>query len=152
MAFKLDIVTIEGSLYSKEVDMVTAPGIDGQMGILPNHAPLLTALDVGVLKVKRGLREEQFAIGGGYMEILPHQVTILADTSERAEDIDLERAEAARERAQEYLRSHAGETDTVEYSHAQATLRKSTVRIKLARTQRRRRPARPGDSDRSTPS
>ena len=72
----------------------------GEMGILPNHAPLLTSITAGTLRIKRGLREEFYAVGGGYMEVLPDRVTVLADSAERAEEIDEDRARAAKERAQ----------------------------------------------------
>jgi len=139
MPLQLDIVTIEGRTYSQEVDMVVAPGSAGEMGILPNHVPLLTSLNTGMLRIKRGLREEYYAVCSGYMEVLPDRVTVLADTAERADDIDMERAQAARERAQEYLLAHAGEAGTMDFSKAEASLRKAMIRIKVAQTQRRRR-------------
>ena len=95
MPLKLDIVTVERLVYSQDVDMVIAPGISGEMGILPRHAPLLTALTYGELRVRRGDDESSFAISGGFMEVQPDRVTVLADTAERADEIDLERAEAA---------------------------------------------------------
>jgi F-type H+-transporting ATPase subunit epsilon len=91
MLLRLDIVTVERLAYSADVDMVVAPGIEGQLGILPRHAPLLTALTYGELRVKREGQEESFAISGGFMEVQPDRVTVLADTAERAEEIDLER-------------------------------------------------------------
>ena len=139
MPLQLDIVTIEGRTYSQEVDMVVAPGSAGEMGILPNHAPLLTSLNTGMMRIKRGLREEAYAVSGGYMEVLPDRVTVLADTAERADDIDMERAQAARERAQDFLQAHAGETGTDDFFRMEAALRRAMVRIKVAQTQRRRR-------------
>ena len=119
--------------------MVVAPGIAGEMGILPNHAPLLTAIKPGMLRIKRGLRDECYSVGGGYMEVLPDRVTVLADSAERADDIDVERAQAARERAQEYLASHQDEVGTEDFAKAEAALRRAYVRIKVAQTTRRRR-------------
>jgi len=136
MPLRLDIVTIARVVYSEDVDMVIAPGIEGELGILPNHAALLTALTYGELRVKRGEGEVSFAIGGGYMEVLPHQMTVLADTAEQADEIDLERAEAARRRAEEHLKARA--EDRVDFSRAEAALRRSLARIKVADRKRRR--------------
>ncbi len=136
MPLKLDIVTVERLVYSEDVDMVIAPGIDGEMGILPRHAPLLTALTYGELRVRRGDDEDSFAISGGFMEVQPDRVTVLADTAERAEEIDLERAEAARRRAEERLEVMADEK--VDFAKAEAALRRSMIRIKVAEARRRR--------------
>ena len=135
MPLKLDIVTVERLVYSQDVDMVIAPGIDGELGILPRHAPLLTALAYGELRAKRGTEEDSFAIGGGFMEVQPDHVTVLADAAEYAEEIDIERAEAARRRAEENLQAIE---DEVDYTKAVAALRRSLVRIKVAQTRRRR--------------
>jgi len=145
---KLDIVTIERIVFSGEVDIVTAPGVEGEMGILPRHASLLTALTYGELRVRRGETVETFAIGGGFMEVLPDQVTVLADSAERAEEIDLARAQAARQRAEERLRmAAAGQLD---FLAAEAALRRSITRIKVAEHRRRRpeerQPGRPPES------
>lgn len=136
MPLKLDIVTVERQVYSQDVDMVIAPGIEGQLGILPRHAPLLAALTYGELRVKRGAEEESFAIGGGFMEVQPDRVIVLADTAERAEEIDLERAEAARRRAEERLRAHA--ENRIDFVRAEAALRRSLIRIKVSEARRRR--------------
>jgi len=134
----LDIVTIERVVYSADdVDMVTAPGIEGEMGILPRHAPVLTALKEGVLRIKRGDQEEPFAIGGGYMEVRPDHVIVLADTAERVDEIDVARAEAARERAERMLREGAP-PEGVSRAALEAALRRSRVRLKIARRRRRR--------------
>jgi len=137
MPLRLDIVTIERLIYSGEVDMVIVPGIEGELGILPHHAPLLTALKYGELRVRRGDDEDSYAIGGGFMEVLPLQVTVMADTAERAEEIDLERAEHARQRAQERLLDQAQED--VDFSSATSSLQRSLTRIKVARAGKRRR-------------
>ena len=136
MPLKLDIVTVERLVYSQEVDMVIAPGVDGELGILPRHAPLLTALTYGELRAKRGSEEESFAIGGGFMEVQPDHVTVLADAAEYAEEIDLERAESARRRAEERLQAMVD--DNIDYAKAEAALRRSIVRIKVAQARRRR--------------
>ena len=136
MPLKLDIVTVERLVYSEDVDMVIAPGIDGELGILPRHAPLLTALAYGELRAKRGSEEYSFAVSGGFMEVQPDHVTVLADTAEYAEEIDIERAEAARRRAEERLQAMAD--DKIDYTKAEAALRRSLVRIKVAEARRRR--------------
>ena len=136
MPLKLDIVTVERLVYSQKVDMVIAPGVDGELGILPRHAPLLTALTYGELRAKRGTEEDSFAIGGGFMEVQPDHVTVLADAAEYAEEIDVERAEAARRRAEEHLQAMAD--DRIDYAKAEAALRRSLVRIKVAEARRRR--------------
>jgi F-type H+-transporting ATPase subunit epsilon len=136
MPLRLDIVTVERLVYSEEVDMVIAPGIEGELGILPRHAPLLTALTYGELRVKRGDEEDSFAIGGGFIEVQPDQVTVLADAAERADEIDLERAEAARRRAEDEIED-AARTD-IDFARADAALRRSLIRIKVAEARRRR--------------
>ncbi len=136
---KCEIVTVERIVFSDEVDMVIAPGTEGVLGILPHHAPLITCLTVGELRVKKeGEEDLNLAIGGGFMEVRPDKVTILADSAERAEEIDETRAESARRRAEEYLeRYKAGEM--VDLERATAALRRSQVRLKVARKRRRRR-------------
>ncbi|HLF23461.1 MAG TPA: F0F1 ATP synthase subunit epsilon, partial [Burkholderiales bacterium] len=107
----LEIVTQERRLFTGEVDMVVAPGSDGEMGILPHHASLLTTLKEGVLRVKHDGREDLFSVGGGFMEVQPDRVIVLADAAERAEEIDLARAEEARRRAEELLKERPAGID-----------------------------------------
>jgi F-type H+-transporting ATPase subunit epsilon len=135
---RLEVVTAERVVYADDVDMVIAPGIEGQLGILPRHAPLLTSLDYGELRIKKaGKEDESLAIGGGFMEVLPDRVTVLADSAERAEEIDLERAEAARRRAAERLKQRR--VEDVDFARAEAALRRSLARLKVARKGKRRR-------------
>lgn len=136
MPLKLEIVTIEGVVFSGDVDMVVAPGTEGELGILPRHAPLITALTYGELRVRRGEDVDCYAIGGGYMEVLPNEVTVMADSAERADQIDLERAEAARRRAEAGLKDRS-QTE-VDFAKAEAALRRSMVRIKVATAQKKR--------------
>lgn len=138
MPLKLEIVTQERRVYSADdVEMVVAPGAEGEMGILPHHAPLITALQEGIMRVKRASGDEEvLAIHGGFMEVLPDQVTVLADTAERAEEIDLARAEAARQRAEELMRQH--HEDKTDYARAEAALRRSSLRLKVASRRRKR--------------
>ena len=144
---RLDIVTAERAVFSDDVDLVVAPGIDGELGILPHHAALITALQPGAIRIRRGGDEEHLAVGGGFMEVYNNRVIILADSAERAEEIDFARAEEARRRAEERLRMRGGDVDA---ERALASLRRSTIRLRVA--QRRRRAAGPGarDGDRAS--
>lgn len=134
---RLDIVTAERMVYSGEVDMVVAPGYEGQLGILPHHTPLMTTLLPGELRIKKGAEEVSLAISGGFLEVRPDRVVVLADAAERAEEIDVERAEAARKRARERLtRQRELGSDGV---RAEASLRRSLARLRVAETARRKR-------------
>ena len=133
---RLEIVTAEREVYSEEVDVLVAPGIDGELGILPRHAPLLTALVPGEIRVVTDGEESYMAISGGFMEVMGNKVTILADTAEHAEEIDEQRAEEALKRAQERV---ADRTPDVDLGRALAEIRKSQARLKVAHHRRRRR-------------
>jgi F-type H+-transporting ATPase subunit epsilon len=132
----LEIVTQERRLYTGDVDMVVAPGSDGEMGILPHHASLLTTLKEGVLKVKHDGREDLFSIGGGFMEVQPDRVIVLADVAERAEEIDLARAEEAHRRAEEMLKERPAGVDI---EKALASLRRAQIRVAVAQKRGGRR-------------
>jgi len=132
---RLEIVTAEQSVFSDDVDVVVAPGIEGELGILPHHAPLLTILQPGELRIKKQGEEISMVLSGGFLEVMRNKVLILADTAERADDIDLERAEAAKRRAEEMLRT--GETET-DRTRAEAALRGALTRIRIAERRRRR--------------
>lgn len=135
MTIQVDIVTPERELFSGEVDMVTLPGTDGQMGIMAGHAPLLSTLDIGEIMLHRGNEVEYIAVGGGVVEVRPDKVNVLADVAEYAEEIDIERAQAALERAKESLASNIpAERRPVML----AALRRSSLRLKVARHRRRR--------------
>ena len=131
----LEIVTAERALFSDDVDIVVAPGIDGELGILPNHVPLLTALSYGELMARKGAEEFSFAIGGGFLEVRPNKVVVLADVAERADEIDTERAEAARRRAEERIRLTPHEADL---ARAESSMRRAMVRLRVAERRRRR--------------
>ena len=134
---RLEIITVEQKVYDEQVDMVIAPGSQGLLGILPRHTPTLTALNYGELQIKRaGQEDEFFAIGGGFMEVQPDHVIVLADAAEHAEDIDIARAEEARLRAQERL---ATAEEEIDFSRAEAALRRSALRLKVARRRSPRR-------------
>ena len=133
-SIRCDVVSVERIVFSDDVDMVIAPGIEGQLGILPHHAPLMTALTLGELIIRKADQEDvHMVIGGGFMEVRPDRVTILADKAERAEEIDLDRAEAARQRAQQRLQEKPQGVDIV---RAENALRRSQVRLKVARYRR----------------
>jgi F-type H+-transporting ATPase subunit epsilon len=136
-SLKLDIVTAERVVFSEDVDIVIAPGVEGQLGILPHHAPLMTILQAGELVVRKGGQEESLAISGGFLEVRPDRVIVLADSAERAEEIDVARAQAARKRAEERLRDRkkAGLDET----RAEAALRRAVARISVADKMKRRR-------------
>ena len=134
---KLDIVTAERAVYSEDVDMVIAPGIEGQLGILPHHTPLMTMLQAGELRVKNDGEEVSMAISGGFLEVRPDKVVILADAAERADEIDVARAEEAKRRAQERLVDK--NVPGVDATRAEAALRRSLARLKVAEAVKRRR-------------
>jgi F-type H+-transporting ATPase subunit epsilon len=132
MPMRCAVVTQDRQLFEGEVDMVVAPGTEGIMGILPNHAPLLTTLAFGELIVRTGEDEEIFVVAGGVMEVQPDAVVILADSGEHVAEIDEERAEKARQRAEELL-AEGPPPDTDEYLAIQAALRRSELRLSTAR-------------------
>jgi F-type H+-transporting ATPase subunit epsilon len=132
----LDVVTLERSVVSEDVDYISAPGIDGILGILPRHEALLTALSVGELRYTIAGKENSLAIGGGFMEVRPDKVTVLADAAEHAEEIDEQRAEDARRRAEELLAQKP--EGGAEAALIEQRLRKAELRLKIARKERRR--------------
>jgi F-type H+-transporting ATPase subunit epsilon len=130
--FHLQITTLEKIIFEDDVAMVMAPGVEGELGILPNHAPLITALKPGEIRVKLANGEEiLIAIYGGFMEVNNNLVKILADAAERAEEIDLQRAEEARQRAQKLLEEKRA--DKIGYAEATALLERSLLQLKIAR-------------------
>lgn len=141
MPLRCEIVTQDRLLYEGPADMVLAPGSEGELGILPNHAPLLTTLRLGVLTVRNGEEVEVFTVAGGVMEVQPHLVTILADVAEHVADIDVQRAERARQRAEQML-AKGPPPDTDEYLAIQAALQRSRLRLEVARRHRRGAPRR----------
>ena len=127
--FLLEVVTVNGVVFSEEINMIVAWGSEGQLGILPHHAPLMTMLQSGELLIRKGGEEQYLATSGGFMEVRPDKVVILADACERAEEIDTARAEAARLRAEETLKSRPAGADA---ALAEAALRRSLARLKVA--------------------
>lgn len=137
MPIRCEIVTQDKLLYEGEADIVIAPGSEGMMGILPDHAPLLSTLDYGVLTVRFEGQEEHFTIAGGVMEVQPDLVTVLADVGEHVTEIDEDRAEEARRLAEELLQK-GPPPDTDEYLAIQSALRRSKLRLDSVRKYRRR--------------
>ena len=133
----LEIVTAERVVYSEDVSLLVAPGIDGELGILPRHAPLLTLLRPGEIRVVKDDEESLMAVSGGFLEVIGNKVTILADTAERVDEIDVQRAEEALQRARD--RVAAGSTE-MDLERAIASMRRSQARLKAARRRRPRPP------------
>jgi F-type H+-transporting ATPase subunit epsilon len=131
---RLEIITAERQVYSDDVDVVVAPGTEGQLGILPHHAPLMTALQPGELMVRKDGVESYLVVTGGFMEVLGNKVTILADAAERSEEIDEQRAQQAVEHARERLQHREAD---IELEQALASLRRAQVRLNVARRRRR---------------
>ena len=130
MPMHLEIITAERQVYSDEVDMVIAPGFDGQLGILPMHAPLMTMLKPGELTVRKDGENMYVAVSGGFMEVLGNKVSVLADACERSDEIDEQRAEQAVQRAQERLANRGSD---MELERAVSALRRAQVRVDLVR-------------------
>jgi F-type H+-transporting ATPase subunit epsilon len=136
----VEIITGERVVYEEsDVDMVVAPGADGSLGILPSHAPLFTLLALGEMRVIKGGTEQSLAVFGGFLEISNDHVRVLADAAERAEEIDVDRAEEARRRA-ESRRGESGRRAAEDMIRAEAAMRRSLVRLKIGRRQRGRQP------------
>ncbi|HEV2250474.1 MAG TPA: F0F1 ATP synthase subunit epsilon [Candidatus Limnocylindria bacterium] len=135
MPIRLEIVTPERAVLTDDVDMVIAPASEGYVGILPHHAPLLSTLGPGELRIKKGGVETSFAVFGGFMDVRPERVVILTEAAEQADEIDEARAEAARTRARETLQ--AGPVGLDE-ARARASLERSMVRLRVAERRRRR--------------
>ncbi len=138
MPLYLEIVTSERTVFEGDVDMVTVPGGGGVMGILPNHAPVLSTLKPGELRVRQNGEVLEFAIGGGFIDVHSNRVIILADSAERAEEIDVARAEAARMRAQEMLKTPP--PDKEDLLQLESAIRRSEVRLRVAHRRRGSKP------------
>jgi F-type H+-transporting ATPase subunit epsilon len=137
MTIRCEIVSQDRTVYQDDVDIVILPGAAGEMGILPHHAPVLTTLKYGVIKVRRGGKEELFAVAGGVAEVQPTIITILADAAENIQDIDIVRAKAAKKRAEDALANLSVETDRDVYLVMEAALRRSNLRLDVVRRYRR---------------
>jgi F-type H+-transporting ATPase subunit epsilon len=142
---KVQIVTAEREVFAEEaVDMVVAPGAEGVVGILPRHAPLLTTLQPGVVRIKHGGTEEAMSVGGGFLQVARDQVLILADTAERADEVDEARAEEGRRRATQTLAEAVTSGQRLQAEAARIALRREDARIQVARRRRGPEHHRPG--------
>lgn len=135
MKYPLRVVSVERSLFEGEVEFMVATGEEGELGVLARHAPLMTILKPGPLRIQEtyGTDSEVLFVGGGFLEVLPERVTVLADVAEHADEISVERAEEARRRAQEKL---AGTLTTAEETEFQNALAQAEARLRLARSRR----------------
>jgi len=133
LAVPLRVVSVERSLFEGDVDFIVATGIDGELGILPHHAPLMTILKPGSLKITQGGQEQLLFVGGGFLEVLPDRVTVLADVAEHADEISIGAAEEARRRAQERLKGTLTAAEETEFQNALAM---AEARLRLARARR----------------
>jgi F-type H+-transporting ATPase subunit epsilon len=131
----LEVVTPDRALIREEVDEIVLPGSEGYLGVLPGHTPLLTTLKVGEMWYRSGSDKRYMAIAGGFVEILPDRVTVLAQIAERAEDIDIRRAEAAKQRAEERL---AKTSSDIDFERARIAMMKSLIRLQVASRARTR--------------
>ena len=130
MPLQLDIVTPEKLAYSDEVDAVTLPGSEGELHVLPHHAPLVSTLGAGELRLRKAGAEESFAIVGGFLQVLPDKVVVMAETADMASEIDLERAQEARRQAEQAL--EGGFVEGADLAAARAQLQAALIRIRVA--------------------
>jgi F-type H+-transporting ATPase subunit epsilon len=139
MTIQCNIISQDRIVYQGAADIVEIPGSDGEMGILPEHSPLITTMQYGVIEVKKGNEVLHFTVAGGVVEVLPDQITILADAAENVEEIDLARAEAAMQRAETLMKS-TPQIEPARYESLIASLKKSNLRINAARKYRKNLP------------
>jgi F-type H+-transporting ATPase subunit epsilon len=137
MPIRCEIVSQDRMVYQGDADIVILPGAMGEMGILEGHAPLLSSLKLGVIRVKHEGDEDIFTVTGGFVEVQPEIVTVMADAAENVEEIDVDRAKKAMERAEKLLDEYS-ETDTENYMRIQAALRRSDLRLKTVEQYRKR--------------
>ncbi|HEU4673053.1 MAG TPA: F0F1 ATP synthase subunit epsilon [Candidatus Limnocylindrales bacterium] len=140
MPLLLEIVTPERLVVSDEVDEVIVPGSEGELGILPHHAPLVSTLGAGELRMKKGTEWEYFAVMGGFVQVRPDKVVVLAETADMASEIDLERAKAARQEAERALEQ--GSKEPADLAAAQAALQQALLQIRVAERRYREGPRR----------
>ncbi len=138
MTIRLEIVTPERLAYADDVDAVTVPGIEGELGVLPHHAPLITTLGLGELRIRKGATEDHFAIVGGFLQVRPDKVVVMAETADMAAEIDLERAQEARREAERAL--EAGLHEGADLAAARAALQTALLRIRVAERRHREGP------------
>ena len=142
MPIQLEIVTPEKLAYDEMVDSVVLPGTEGELGVLPHHAPLVSTLGIGELRIRKGGVEESFAIVGGFLQVLPDKVVVMAETADMASEIDLEKAQQARAEAERALES--GFHEAADMAAARAALQQALLRIRVAERRHREGPRRRG--------
>jgi len=138
MPLHLEIVTPERAAYSDEVDAVFCPGVEGELGVLPHHAPLLSTLGIGELRIRKGAREEYFAIAGGFVQVRPDKVVVMAELADLSSEIDLEAAEEARNEAQRAIQQ--GFEEPADLARARAAMERALVRIRVVERRHREGP------------
>jgi F-type H+-transporting ATPase subunit epsilon len=138
---RLEILTIDQKVFDDDIDAVTVPAIDGVITILPRHVPLMTALGLGELRIRKGKELIPMVVGGGIMQVNPQHVYILADLAERTEDIDEAKAEEARRKAEKLLEQ---KTTEIDFAKAEASLRQELARLKLVQKYRPKKSRTPG--------
>lgn len=132
---RLEIITAERQVFADDVDVIVAPGVEGELGILPHHAPLMTMLEPGELLIRKDNEETYMVVSGGFFEVRPDKVIVLADACERSDEIDIARAEEAKRRAEKRIRTHAPQVDD---ARVEAALRRSLIRLRVAEKRRRK--------------
>jgi F-type H+-transporting ATPase subunit epsilon len=150
VSIRCEIVSQDRQIYSGDADIVVVPGAEGEMGILPHHAPLLSMLKYGVVRVCYSGKEEQFTVAGGIVEVQPDCVTVMADAAENVAEIDVARAEAARKRAEEQMQK-GPPPDTDTYLAVEAALKRSNLRLNAVRRFRSQRTTFPGAGGEGNP-
>lgn len=142
MPLRLEIVTPERRAYEDDVDAVVLPGSEGELGVLPHHAPLLSTLGLGELRIRKGGQEDYFAIAGGFLQVRPDRVVVMAETADMASEIDLESVERARREAEQALAE--GFEEPADLARARAALQRALLRIRVAERRRREGPRQRG--------
>ncbi|MCE5169255.1 F0F1 ATP synthase subunit epsilon [Paenibacillus profundus] len=134
--YLLEIVTPERKVFEQQVDMISVKGVEGELGILANHIPLVTPLQIGPMKIKEGGREHWIAVHGGFVEVRKDKVVVLAESAELPDDIDVERAKAAKARAEQRLAiAQRSKQDSVDFRRAELSLHRAVTRIKVSQRQ-----------------
>ena len=142
---RLDVITAEREVLSDEVDLIVAPGSEGELGILPSHSPLMTTLREGELTIRKAGEDSYLAVTGGFLEVMDNVVTVLADACERSDEINEERAQEAMRRAQQRIDARTSDMDL---ERAMASMRRAQLRIRVARRRRAREGAPPPTAQR----
>ena len=133
----LEIVTPDRVVVSEEVDIVTAPGIEGEFGVLANHAPMIAGVKIGPLHYRVGDKEEWVAISSGFCEVSNNKITFLVETAEKAYEIDVERALKAKERAEKRIQAYLAQAEKIDYARARAALQRALTRLYVAERSKR---------------